>query len=218
MEWRRGDNPARWQGHLETRFSKPPEVKHHEALPIAELPAFMQTLKGRDKPICRAMELLILTASREAMVREMTWDEVDLDQGLWTIPPERMKAKREHTVPLSKQAIELLQSIPRTKDRVFSYSGSAVWCEMRRILGEDTKVTIHGTARSCFRDWSGDDTDFEWETIEHGLAHKLKDKAAAAYRRSTALNKRRLLMQAWANYCQGVDAGTNVTQLRGKRA
>jgi integrase len=218
MQWRTGDNPARWQGHLETVFSKPREVKHREALPLSELPTFMEKLRGRDKPICRAMELLILTASREAMVRNMTWGEVDLEQGLWTIPDGRMKAKKEHTVPLSKQAIELLRSIPHNcgdpDRRVFSYSSSSVWIEMRRILGKDTKVTIHGTARSCFRDWAGDATDFEWETIEHGLAHKLKDKAAASYRRSTALNKRRLLMQAWANYCHGVGADANVTQFR----
>jgi integrase len=208
MQWRTGDNPARWQGHLETVFSKPRSVAHREALPISEMPAFMQKLKGRDKPICRAMELVILTASREAMVRLMTWEEVDLDKGLWTIPAERMKAGKEHTVPLSKQAVELLQSMPRTKDRVFSYSGSAVWFEMRRLLGEDTKVTLHGF-RSTFRDWGGDHTEFERETIEHALAHQLKDKSEASYRRSSALNKRRLLMQAWANYCQGIGADTH---------
>jgi integrase len=213
MQWRTGDNPARWRGHLQTVFSASHNVKHHEALPISELPAFMEKLKGRDKPICRAIEMVILTASREKEVRLMEWSEIDFASATWTVPAEKMKARKEHVVPLSKQAIELLQSIPRTGDRVFSYSGSAVLFERRRILGKDTKVTLHGF-RSCFRDWAGDHTEFEREIIEHALAHRLKDKAEAAYRRSSALNKRRLLMQSWANYVYGVDAGSNVVGIR----
>jgi integrase len=217
MQWRSGDNPARWRGHLQTVFSASHEVKHHEALPIPELPTFMQKLQGRDKPVCREIELLILTACREKEVRLMNWSEVNLDAATWTVPAERMKARKEHVVPLSKQAVALLQSIPHNcGDRVFSISNSAVWNELRRILGKDNKVTAHGF-RSCFRDWAGDDIrDFDREAIEFSLAHKLKDKAEASYRRTKALTKRRLLMQAWADYCFGVEQQSNVTPIRGK--
>jgi integrase len=120
--------------------------------------------------------MLILTASREQEVRLMKWGEVDFDAAVWTVSAERMKARKEHVVPLSKQAVELLRSIPHTGDRVFSYSDSAVWNEQRRILGQDTKVTAHGF-RSCFRDWAGDDIrEFDREAIEFSLAHKLKER------------------------------------------
>jgi integrase len=217
MGWRHGDNPARWHAHLKTVLSDDHDVEHFAAMPISDVPAFMRKLRERDKPVCRGLELVILTAAREAEVRLMCWSEVDLESKTWTVPAERMKAGREHAVPLSDRAVEILSNLPRAGERVFTYSSSACWYEMRYILGKDTKVTTHGM-RSAFRDWAGDHTEFDRETIEHALAHQLKDKSEAAYRRSSALNKRRLLMQAWANYVAGADEVSNVTQLRGKRA
>jgi integrase len=216
MHWRSGDNPARWRGNLETIFGKSShDVEHHEAMQVGAVPEFVAKLADRSTPASEALSFLILTAARTEEVRMMTWEEVDLDQGLWTVPADRMKAGKEHTVPLSTQAVALLRSIPKANPeaRLFNIGSTAMWQEGRKVLGEETEVTVHGF-RSSFRDWAGDHTEFERETIEHALAHQLKDKAEAAYRRSSALNKRRLLMQAWADYCFGVEQQSNVTQLR----
>lgn len=181
-------------------------VRHHPALPFAELPAFMVALRERDTISARALEFTILTAARTSEVIGAKWSEMDLDAKVWTIPAERMKAGKEHQVPLSKRAIALLESLPRERGG-YVFPGSkakaplsnmAMLELLRRMDGKG--VTVHGF-RSTFRDWAGDRTNFPRDVIEHALAHRIKDKAEAAYRRSAALEKRRQLMEAWARYC-----------------
>jgi integrase len=211
-KWRYGDNPARWKGHLATVFGNSHKAEAHAALPVADVPAFMKQLREGDRVQSRALEFLILTATRESEARLAKWSEVDA--ATWTIPAERMKARKEHVVPLCKRAIEILNSLPRNGDRVFAVGDKAMSKELARLLPKGTS-TVHGL-RSTFRDWAGDHTSFDREVIEHALAHKLPDKAEAAYRRSTALQKRRLLMEAWSGYCAGEHLGGNVYKLSNK--
>ena len=177
----------------------------------------MARLHERDSVSARALELLVLTACRSGEVRLATWDEVDLTKKLWTIPAKRMKAAREHTVPLSKQAVALLKALPRVGEYVFPgaaegkpLSDMALLQQLRGLDGNG--YTAHGF-RSSFRDWAGDQTAFDREVIEHALAHNLPNKVEAAYRRSTALKKRELLMQAWAGYADGGEVVCNVVSL-----
>jgi len=205
---RTGDNPARWRGHLDQALlsqGKIAPVQHHEAVPYAEMPQFMQTLKRRKGMAATALELLILTATRSNEVRGARWDELDLEAGLWAIPADRMKSSKAHTIPLSRQAIELLQSIPQidASPLVFPGRGS------KKALSDMTLTAVmrrmgltavpHGF-RSSFRDWAGDKTEHQREVIENALSHTLKNATEAAYRRSTALEKRRIVMQEWADY------------------
>ena len=201
--FRIGDNPARWRGHLEHLL--PPQgkvapVKHHAALPYAEVPAFVVELRERNGA-AQAFEFLILTAARTDEVLGATWDEFDLDLGLWTVPKERMKGGREHRVPLSERAIEILEAQSRTDERPFSFAAN-VFLQMLKRMGRANIVTGHGF-RSSFRDWAGDCTAFPREVAEEALAHAVKDKTEAAYRRADALDKRRRLMAAWATFCAG---------------
>ena len=215
--FRDGENPARWRGHLQHLLKVRPKTEHHSAMPFAEVPAFMARLHERDSVSARALELLVLTACRSGEVRLATWDEVDLTKKLWTIPAKRMKAAREHTVPLSKQAVALLKALPRVGEYVFPgaaegkpLSDMALLQQLRGLDGNG--YTAHGF-RSSFRDWAGDQTAFDREVIEHALAHNLPNKVEAAYRRSTALKKRELLMQAWAGYADGGEVVCNVVSL-----
>lgn len=179
-------------------------VRHHPALPFAELPAFMADLRERDSISARALEFTILTASRTAEAIGAKWSEFDDD--VWTVPPERMKGGREHQVPLSKRALEILESLPRERGgyvfpgaRAKAPLSNMAMLELLRGM-DGNGATVHGF-RSTFRDWAGDRTNFARDVIEHALAHQIKDKAEAAYRRSAALEKRRQLMEAWAKYC-----------------
>jgi integrase len=208
--FRDGDNPARWRGHLEHLLRARPKAEHHSAMPFAELPAFMGKLRGKASISARALEFLILTATRSGEVRGATWSEIDLDAGTWTIPADRMKAGREHTIPLSDRAVTLLEALPRCGDLVFEgaregrpLSDMALTELLKGMDGNGHKV--HGF-RSTFRDWAGDCTGFDREVIEHALAHKLPDKVEAAYRRSSALSKRRKLMDDWSAYCESKPA------------
>ncbi len=145
-----------------------------------------------------------------------TWDEIDLDACLWTIPANRMKAGKEHVVPLSDAAVELLKAMPRVGAYVFPGRGdrlseNALLVALQRMRPD---VTVHGF-RSAFRDWAGDKTSHECEVIEHALAHQLKNKTEAAYRRGSALDKRRKLMAVWAAFCAGTEISGNVERLRG---
>jgi integrase len=207
--WRSGDNPARWKGHLDTVFARNHSVRRHAALPVTETPAFMATLRNRDRIQARALEFTILTATRESETRLAVWSEFDLTAQTWTIPAERMKGRREHTVPLSKRAIEILHSLPRNGARVFKIHRTTMTDELE-LMGLKGRATVHGF-RSTFRDWAGDLTSFDRETIEHALAHKLPDAAEAAYR----LNKRRLLMEAWSGYCAGETVEANIVSMHG---
>jgi integrase len=216
-QFRDGENPAAWKGHLEHVFATA-KGGSHAAMPFAEVPAFMVRLRERDSVSARALELLILTAARSGEVRDMTWSEVDLDKALWTIPADRMKAGKEHIVPLSDRAAEIIKTQPRVGDFIFpgAVEGKPLsnMAMLQQLRGLDANGYVPHGFRSAFRDWAGDNTSFERETIEFALAHKLPDKVEASYRRSTALNKRALLMEAWANYLDGANLAENVISMR----
>jgi len=210
--YRTGDNPARWRGHLDHLLPKPSKVqkpKHHPALPYAEMGAFMTELRERTGLGALALEFTILTAARTGEVISAKWDEFDLSKKLWTIPAARMKAGKEHTVPLSKRALEIIRELEKVKIGPFVFPGveedeplsnMAMNATLKRM--EYLDITVHGF-RSTFRDWAGEQTNYPREIIEHALAHQLKDKAEAAYSRSTLPEKRRQLMEEWAKYCIG---------------
>ena len=206
---REGPNPARWEGHLEFMLKAKPKGGHHTAMPWNEVPAFMALLRNRDSLSARALEFLILTAARTGEVIGATWSEFDLKAKVWTIPADRMKAGAEHRVPLCDRAVEILQvvggdNLP-TGEKVFPLSNMAMLKMLRRTAGNG--YVVHGF-RSAFRDWCGESTNFPRDVIEFALAHKLPDKVEAAYRRETAVEKRRKLMTAWCAFCRStpVDA------------
>ncbi|WP_444893592.1 tyrosine-type recombinase/integrase [Microbulbifer sp. TRSA001] len=216
---REGENPARWRGHLDKllpKRSKVRQVKHHSALPWTELPEFMQEISKREGLAFRAMELAILTATRTSEVLEATWGEIDFRARSWTIPVERMKAGKEHRVPLSPQVIALLESIPRIDNSSFLFPGRdagrplsnmAMLMALRRIDRGD--LTVHGF-RSTFRDWAGETTPYPRDVCEQALAHSLGDSVEAAYRRGDLFEKRKALMADWANYATTAPVGNVV--------
>jgi integrase len=205
-------NPARWRGHLDKLLPKRAKLTrgHHAAMPYADVPAFVAALRKRDATAAMALEFCILTAARSGEVYGARWDEIDLEQKQWNIPAGRMKAAREHRVPLSTPALSIVQrlSAARVGDLVFPgqqtdkpLSGAAMEMLLRRMKAGD--VTVHGF-RSAFRDWAGNETDFPRELAEAALAHVIGDKAEQAYRRSDALEKRRALMEQWAIFCEAI--------------
>jgi integrase len=221
---RTGENPARWRGHLDQLLPRRQRLSrgHHTALPYADVPAFMADLRGREATAARALEYAILTAARSGEVLGATWAEIDLEGAVWTVPATRMKAGREHRVPLSAPAVELLRALEAARDAekakpsdpVFPSAkggkplSSMAMAMLLRRMG--SAVTAHGF-RSAFRDWASETTGFPHEVCEMALAHTIGNKAEAAYRRGDLFNKRRGLMDAWASYC-GENAG-NVVRL-----
>lgn len=204
-------NPAAWKGHLEHILPSHKNVKrgHHAALPWKEAPSFMIALRQRSALAARCLEFVILTAARSGEALNATWGEIDLETKVWTVPASRMKARKEHEVPLSDDAVSLLQSVlperPKPTDRVFSVAGAsrsnmAMTMLLRRM--NFGSITTHGF-RSTFRDWAGERTDYPRETIEHALAHGITDKVEKAYRRGTSFDMRRRLMTAWASLLAG---------------
>lgn len=201
-------NPARWRGHLDKLLPKPSrvrKVRHFPALPYAEMAAFMARLRSDSGVSARALEFLILTAARTNMVTKARRAEIIGD--VWTIPAARMKAKIEHSVPLPTTAIDLVQSLPiiHGNDHLFhgdrqlkAHLSNAAMDALLERLGF-AHVTVHGF-RSTFKDWASEQTDFANEVSEAALAHAVEDKTEAAYRRGAMLDKRRALMQAWADY------------------
>ncbi|MBG7550500.1 site-specific integrase, partial [Pseudomonas aeruginosa] len=186
--------------------SKVQKVEHHASLPYTEIGNFMSELRKRPGISARALELSILTASRSGEIRGARWDEIDLKEGIWTVPAERMKAGKEHAVPLSPGAIQLLENLPRVADSPYVFpspkgkqlSDTSLIAVLRRMkLGH---LTQHGF-RSTFRTWAGEQTNHPREVCEHALAHKLPDSVEAAYQRGTLWPKRIQLMRDWANYC-----------------
>jgi integrase len=222
--YRNGENPARWRGHLDKLLPKPSKVakvEHHAALPYGEIGAFMADLRKRDGTSARALEYSILTVARSGEVRGATWAEIDLVGKVWTIPGHRMKAGKEHRVPLSDAAVALLKALPRLKGSEYLFpapkggalSDMALTAVLKR-MGRNG-VTQHGF-RSTFRDWAGETTAYPREVIEHALAHQLKDKAEAAYQRGDLLAKRARLMSDWETYCAKVaKRGENVVAFKG---
>lgn len=209
--FRTGENPARWRGHLDHLLSRTLKLTrgHHAALPYEEVASFVAKLRQREALAASALELCILTAARSGEILGMRWSEVDLEKALWIVPAHRMKAGREHRVPLSKRAVVILKMLAKARaDNEFVFRGNAQGkplsnMAMQMVLRRmGTKnVTVHGF-RSTFRDWAGNVSNFPREVTETALAHVIGDKAEQAYRRGDALEKRRKLMEAWANYCE----------------
>ena len=219
--YRTGENPARWRGHLDNILPKPSKVAkvvHHKALPREELGAFMQNLKRREGVAARALEFLILTATRSGEVRHAVWSEIDLSARLWVIPAERMKAGKEHRVPLSNEAIKLLKNLPTIEgeEHLFpaprggALSDTALSAVVKRM---NVQAVPHGF-RSTFRDWCAEETNFPHNVAEMALAHTIGNKVEAAYRRGDLLAKRTLLMEQWAKFCNTVKAQGDVVMLR----
>ncbi|MGF6213035.1 tyrosine-type recombinase/integrase [Comamonas sp. 4034] len=209
-KYRAGDNPARWKGHLDKVLAAPSKiqkVEHHRALAVDDMPPFIATLRTRPGIAARALEFAILTAARSGEVRGAIWGEFDFKNAIWTIPAERMKAGAEHRVPLSTSALKLLQSLPRVADLELLFPGTkgqilsdmTMTAVMRRM---NVAAVPHGF-RSTFRDWAGEKTNFPRELAEQALAHTLESKVEAAYRRGDALDKRRGMMNSWADFIEG---------------
>lgn len=217
--WRQGENPALWRGHLKNILPARQKLArgHHAAMPYADVPAFVQRLRRSEAVAARALEFLILTAARSGEVYGAQWSEFDLDGAVWTIPAGRMKAGKEHRIPLSRSALRVIQELAevRVSDFVFPgqrpkkpLSSSAMEMLMRRMKAD--AYTVHGF-RSSFRDWVGDATSFPREIAEAALAHRVGDATEQAYRRADALAKRKKLMAAWADYCSADTAGRVVS-------
>ena len=223
-KYRSGENPARWRGHLSTLLPMPSKlrkVEHRPALEYSQIGAFMSRLNKVDSMAAHALELQILTATRPGETVGASWTEFDLNKGVWTIPPERMKADREHTIPLSPPALALLKRLPRVSGFVFPGVSQdkhlTTAAGMKLLKRIEPGITAHGF-RSTFRDWTADETNFPREVCEAALAHQIKDKAEAAYKRKTQFAKRSKLMSAWAKYCYTpVIGGKNVTSIGNRR-
>jgi integrase len=214
--YRRGDNPARWRGHLQSALptiKKSLRVRHHPALPFKEVPEFMAKLARQDGVSARALAFCILTATRTGETIWARWGEIDLEHRTWVIPAARMKLPREHRVPLSAAAVAILQALRadlgRTPDATSEFvfpsrlqgqplSNMALLMTLKRMGRGD--LTTHGF-RSSFRDWAAERTGFPREVPEAALAHAVRDKVEAAYRRGDLFDKRRQLMEAWGQYC-----------------
>jgi integrase len=210
--YRTGENPARWKGHLDQLLparAKVRSVVHHAALPHASLPGFLVELRGQEGIAARALEYLILTAARTGEVIGARWSEINSNDKTWIIPGGRMKAGKEHRVPLSPRALAILDEMHRLRhaDDGFIFPGAkpekplsnmAFLMLLRRMSRDD--LTAHGF-RSSFRDWAAERTNFPAEVAEMALAHSVSDKTVAAYNRSDLFERRRRLMQQWATFC-----------------
>jgi integrase len=219
---RAGDNPARWKGCIAEALPRPDKVsvvEHHPALDYRQIGEFMADLRARDSTSAHCLEFLILTAARTGEVIGATWDEIDAK--IWTVPAGRMKASREHRVPLSDRAVEIVRTMRsrRQSDYVFPGQRNArlsnmALLAMLRVLGR-AGLTVHGF-RSTFRTWAAEQTGFRREIAEAALAHVNADKVEQAYQRGDLFEKRRRLMDAWSAFCSKPSQSTgNVTSLRG---
>jgi integrase len=218
---RDGDNPARWRGHLAhvlPALSKVRAVKHHAALDWRELPAFVAALRERDGVAAKALLFAILCASRSGEVRLARWREIDIASATWTIPADRMKARRIHRLPLSSPAIGLLEAMPHGDDDALIFPGvkrkpmsdMTLTAVLRRMQRGD--LTAHGF-RSTFKDWSRENTHFVDALSEAALAHVIGNKTQQAYGRSDLFDARRPLMDAWSAFVMSADRASNVIAL-----
>ncbi|MEL6735962.1 MAG: tyrosine-type recombinase/integrase [Pseudomonadota bacterium] len=236
---RTGDNPARWAGNLKELLPAPSKIAketNHPALQIDDVPSWLNRLRQMDGMGRYALEFSLLTASRSQEVRGALWEEIDLDKALWIIPASRMKMSREHRVPLSTAAVELLEQVPRFAGSEYVFpaprggklSDMTLSAAMKRLHQAEEKAGGHGFVdrvsgrpavphglRSTFRDWVGERTGFPGDLAEMALAHKVASDVEAAYRRGQMTDKRRPLMQAWADFCTGVEAEGNVLSFEG---
>lgn len=207
--YRQGENPARWRGHLDKLLperSKVAKVEHHAALPFSEIQGFMKTLRTKEGIAAKALDFSILTAARSGEVRQADWSEIDLTEKTWSVPAERMKAKRDHRVPLSDAAVRILEALPHREGLIFigakkdrPMSDGTLTAVLKRMKRDD--VTVHGF-RSSFRDWVSEKTNYDSATAEAALAHVIGDRIEAAYRRGDLFEKRRSMMQDWARFCE----------------
>jgi integrase len=225
-EFRDGENPARWRGHLAKLLparSKVREVKHHSALPYAELPTFLARLREQEGIAARALEFAILTAARTGEVIGACWNEIDLLDKTWTVPAARMKAHREYRVPLSPRALAILDEMQAARNGdAFVFPGrkaglplsNMAFLMLLRRMGRDD-LTAHGF-RATFKTWASERTSVQNQIVEASLAHVIGDKVEQAYRRGDLFEKRRRLMQQWATFCAAAPAqkAQNVTPLR----
>jgi integrase len=221
--YREGENPARWKGNLEFRLARPSKIKktrHFKAIHWSEVAEFMARLRARQGISARALEFAILTAARSSEVRLATWDEIDLDAKLWTVPGKRMKAEKDHAVPLSEQAIRLLKALPVQKDCPYvfpsprdNHLSDMALSQITRRMGVD--AVPHGF-RSTFKDWARTSTSYPDEVSELALAHVSTDATRAAYARDALLPKRARMMEDWARFCATTQVKAEVTPIKGK--
>jgi integrase len=223
--YRTGDNPARWKGHLSEALparERIQKTEHHAALQFDQLPAFMTAIAGREGIAARALEFAILTAARTGEVTGATWGEINLTEKTWTVPAVRIKGGKEHRVPLSDRAVELLTALPHERGNAYVFIGmrsgglssEAMAAVLKRMDRDD--ITVHGF-RSTFRDWAAERTAYPNHVVEMALAHTVGNKVEAAYRRGDLFDKRRHLMAEWARYATQPAASDAVVPLRGRR-
>jgi integrase len=202
--YRAGENPARWRGHLDHLLparSKVRKVKHHAALPHAELPSFLAALREQQGIAARALEFTILTAARKGEVIGMQWSEIDLAEKVWTVPAQRMKSGREHRCPLSTRVLVILQEMQALRPVADAYVFAITKKSMLDLLHTlRPRLTVHGF-RATFKTWASDRTSFQNEIVEAALAHTIGSKVEQAYQRGDMFDKRRRLMDAWAEFC-----------------
>ena len=205
---RDGDNPAAWKGNLKHLLPAQNATKeHHASMPYSEVPDFVSLLRSRADQSCRALEFLILCGGRTNEITGARWEEIDTEGQIWTVPAERMKTGKPHLVPLSKRAVEILTEAKDGQVNDFVFPGlkkgqpisNGTMDRLLERLGYK-HYTVHGF-RSSFRDFAGDKTEAEWEVAEASLSHQVGNKVSQAYRRSSALEKRRTLMERWAKHC-----------------
>jgi integrase len=218
--YRSGDNPARWRGHLAEALPQrtKTQVPHHAALPYAEIASFMSELRAQRSTGARALEFTILTAARSGEAVGAKWSEIDFENRIWTIPASRMKAGREHRVPLSEPTIDLLRAVPLEDGNDFVFLGGrkgglssmAMPGVLKRIRPD---LTVHGF-RSSFRDWCDEQTSYPHHIAEQALAHAVGSAVERAYRRSDLFEKRRRLMDEWGRYCSRPASTGEVVPLR----
>ena len=226
--YRTGENPARWRNHLDKLLAKPSKVqtiKHHEALDYKLIPEFMRDLQQQDGVGARCLEFTIMTAARTGEAIGATWAEINLTDKLWTVPANRMKAKKEHTVTLSDQCITLLHAMKAQQCSDYVFSGqsrqgnlsNAAMTSVLKRMGVKTKenpITVHGF-RSTFSDWVTEQTNHPSDVREMCLAHTIQNKAEAAYRRGSIIEKRFILMNDWANYLHPAAHSAKVLPFKG---
>jgi len=228
-EWRSGENPARWRGHVANMLPKPGKVmrvKHHAALPWTDIGAFMADLRTRDATAARALEFVVLTAARTGEVLGARWNEIDLNAAWWIVPASRMKAGRDHRVPLSSAALQILQELNKLRPEDDVTGTSLIFPGQRsgrplsqmsmamllRRMGRGN-ITVHGF-RSTFRDWCAEATSYPHEVAEMALAHTIGSKVEAAYRRGDMIEQRRRLMNDWAAFCDRSETVNNILPIR----
>jgi integrase len=221
---RTGENPARWRGHLDQLLPKRQRLtrENHAAMSYGDVAAFIGDLQSREATAALALEFTILTAARRGEVLGARWDEFDFERAVWTVPAHRMKAGREHRVPLSGRALAIVNALRQADGREFVFpghkpgkplSGEALGMVLRRMKFDD--VTVHGF-RSAFRDWAAECTNFTNEVCEAALAHTVTNRVEAAYRRGDLFEKRRKLMDAWAAFCAAAKSAGKVVPMRRK--